>query len=256
MSSNPSLTSVFLAVMFTASTLIAQDPHARRFRMGFTPFPYDMTLQAVESTRQFLREHGDIVAFHIEGVPWAECLEGIPFNPKLLADWQGQKQALAMGSKVYLAISPGRGALKEGEKSLPIPPRLQGKPYDDPLVQEVYLAYCRRMIDLFRPDYLAIGIEINEIRQLGPKPWRSYAELHRLVYRALKKEHPELPIFASFTLHGMLNQQGEKQQEMLAAFDEIMPENDLVAVSFYPFIHGGTADIAGCLGWLEDHFKR
>jgi hypothetical protein len=78
--------------------------------------------------------------------------------------------------------------------------------------------------------------------------------LHRHVYRELKKEHPDLPIFASFTLHGMLNQEGREREAMLAAFRQIMPENDLVAVSFYPFIRGGTTDYAGCLAWLERSF--
>lgn len=35
-----------------------------------------------------------------------------------------------------------------------------------------------------------------------------------------------------------------------------MPYNDFVAVSFYPFIRGGTTDIESCLRWLTDHFDR
>ena len=41
------------------------------------------------------------------------------------------------------------------------------------------------------PDYLAIGIEVNEIFQVGPDKWRAYAALHRHVYEELKKDHPE-----------------------------------------------------------------
>jgi hypothetical protein len=43
---------------------------------------------------------------------------------------------------------------------------------------------------------------------------------------------------------------------MQAAFEEIMPQNDLVAVSFYPFIRGGTTDYKGCQTWLAEHFDR
>jgi len=60
--------------------------------------------------------------------------------------------------------------------------------------------------------------------------------------------------FASFTLHGMLNQGSLSREAMLSAFSEIMPFSDLVAVSFYPFIRGGTTNIDGCLRWLTDHF--
>ena len=47
--------------------------------MGFTGFVYDISLQAVTNSRTFVRENGDILAHHIEGVPWAEALHGRPF---------------------------------------------------------------------------------------------------------------------------------------------------------------------------------
>ena len=229
---------------------------ARCFRMGFTGFPHDFSIEAVVNARQFSRQNADIIAHHIEGVPWAELLAGKPFGDELINEWKGKKEATPEGGKVYLAISPGRGDLKPGEKSLPFPKELVGKSYDDPVVMKAYLGYCRRMVEFFKPDYLGIGIEVNEIYQAGPDKWRAYAALHRHVYQELKKDHPDLPIFASFTLHGMLNQTGRKREAMLTAFREVMPFNDLVAVSFYPFIRGGTTDIDGCLRWLTEHFDR
>lgn len=227
---------------------------SRHFRMGFTGFPHDMTVEALLESRRFVRQHGDIIAHHIEGVPWAECLAGSSLPRKMLDDWNGKRASTPPKGKVYLAVSPGRGELKLAEHAAPIPVALKGKPYDDPQVMKAFLAYCRSGIDFFRPDYLAIGIEVNEIRQAGADRWRAYAELHRHIYRELKKEHKDLPVFASFTLHGMLNAKGARRREMLDAFCEIMPQNDLVAVSFYPFIAGGTTDIAGAFGWLTESF--
>ena len=240
----------------TPATCQEDKTAARHFRMGFTGFPHDVSLEAVVHAREFSRQNADIIAHHIEGVPWAELLAGKPFSDALLNDWKGKKEATPVGGKVYLAISPGRGDLKPGEKSLPFPKELVGKSYDDPVVAKAYLGYCRRMVEFFKPDYLAIGIEVNEIYEAGPDKWRAYAALHRQVYEALKKDHPDLPIFASFTLHGMLNQNGSKRESMLTAFRDIIPFNDLVAVSFYPFIRGGTTDIDGCLHWLTEHFDR
>jgi hypothetical protein len=248
------LAAAALLLLAAPAAIVADEPARRSYRLGFTPFPYDATPEAVAGTRRFVKTHGDIIAFHIEGVPWAECLEGRPFSAELVRDWRGQKEATPDDGKVYLAISPGRGTLKEAEKSLPVPESLKSRPYDDPMVKGAYLAYCRRMVEFFRPDYLAIGIEVNEIHQADPRAWRAYADLHRHVYRELKKDHPDLPIFASFTLHGMLNQDGKGREAMLAAYRQITPQNDLVAVSFYPFIRGGTTDYAGCLAWLERSF--
>ena len=222
----------------------------RSFRMGFTGFVYDTTPQAVADSRKFVRENGDIIAHHIEGAPWAEALSGQPFPRALREVWEGKKAATPPNGNVYLAISPGRGELKIQEKSGPLPKELAGKTYDDPLVMKTYLAYCRRAIEFFRPDYLCIGIEVNEIhRDGGEQKWNAYAALHRHVYGELKKEHKDLPIFASFTLHSTFQKRGA----MLDSFKKLMPYNDLVAVSYYPFFVP-EKDRLTALDWMTEQF--
>src|SRR4051794_34170884 len=107
-----------------APPCIAAEPTSRQFRMGFTGFPHDFALEAVTEARKFCREHGDIIAHHIEGVPWAESLAEKPFSAELVKEWEGKKEATPKGGKVYLAISPGRGDLKVADKSLPLPKEL------------------------------------------------------------------------------------------------------------------------------------
>jgi hypothetical protein len=221
----------------------------RAFRMGFTGFVHDITPQAVAASRKFVRENGDIICHHIEGVPWAEALSGQPFPKAFLEEWEGKKSATPVNGKVYLAISPGRGDLKPAEKAAPIPKELAGKPYDDPLVIKTYLNYCRRAIDFFKPDYLCIGIEANEIQSAGAAKWQAYATLHRQVYQQLKKEHKDLSIFASWTLHNMFKHRGR----MLEAFQQLMPHNDLVAVSYYPFFVPDNDRLAA-LDWMTQQF--
>ncbi len=80
-----------LAVAFVASTFCmcglshaatnGRHPSAssvltRTFRMGFIPFPPDTTPQAAEEVAQFIRGNADIVAQHMESVPWTEALNG------------------------------------------------------------------------------------------------------------------------------------------------------------------------------------
>jgi len=224
---------------------------ARPFRMGFTAFPHDVTGEAIKQTRQFVRTNADLIAHHIEGVPWAEALRNEPFPKELVKDRESKRSMTPPGAKVYLAVSPGRGELKLAEKgTTPLPPELRGKTYDDPLVKKAYLNYCRRSIEFFKPDYLAIGIEVNEIFSAGKDKWRAYVELHRHVYRELKKEHPDLPLFASYTLHNLIKARGE----MLKACQALMPFNDFVAVSFYPFFVSETPDMA--FKWLMENFDQ
>ncbi len=219
--------------------------------MGFTGFGHDLTPEAVAADRKFVRENADILAHHIEGVPWAEALAGLPFPRPMLDEWSAKKLATPPDGKVYLAISPGRGDLKLAEKAMPLPEQLKGKSYDDALVKKTFLNYCKRGINFFKPDFLAIGIEVNEIYSAGPDKWNAYTELHRYVYEQLKAEHKDLPIFASFTLHNMIKQRGE----MLKQFQNLMPFNDMVAVSYYPFFVG-DAERLSALTWLTENFER
>ncbi|MGQ0637109.1 MAG: hypothetical protein ACT4QC_21075 [Planctomycetaceae bacterium] len=224
---------------------------ARSFRMGFTGFVTDYTLEAVMASRKFVREQGDIICHHIEGVPWTEALGDMPLPKAIVDDWTGKKSGTPPGGKVYLAISPGRGDLKPANKAPSIPAELNGKGYDDSEVQRAYLNYCRRSIEFFRPDYLAIGIEVNEIHSAGPDKWRGYASLHRYIYAELKKEHPNVPIFASLTLHQMYNKRGE----MLTEVQKLLDCNDLIAVSYYPFFINDSARLSA-VDWLLENFDR
>jgi hypothetical protein len=240
---------LLLGGVFLGPHATAGEPVSRPFRMGFTGFIYDLTPEAVASSRDFVRENGDILAHHIEGVPWMQALNGQPFPKALLDEWEGKKLAAPPKGKIYLAISPGRGELKVADKAGPLPTALKGRGYDDPLVMKAYLAYCRRAIEFFKPDYLAIGIEVNEIHNLGSRAWDSYVALHRHVYAELKKEHRDLPLFASWTLHNMFKQRGQ----MLEQFKKLMPYNDLVAISYYPFFMPDPDRLAA-LDWVFEQF--
>ena len=115
-----------------------QSSTVRHFRMGFTGFPSDITLEAVLEAREFSRQNADILAHHIEGVPWAESLYEKPLSEEMMHEWKGKLQAVPKGGKIYLAISPGRGELKVADKALPLPEALKGKSYDHPLVKKLF----------------------------------------------------------------------------------------------------------------------
>jgi hypothetical protein len=73
--------------------------------------------------------------------------------------------------------------------------------------------------------------------------------LHKHVYEELKKDHQDLLVFASWTLHNMFKKRGQ----MLAEFQKLMPYNDLVAVSYYPFfVQDG--DRLAALDWMTEQF--
>jgi hypothetical protein len=248
-----------LPLLFAAPSR-AQEPATRGFRMGFTPFAHDATAQATREMRTFLAENADILAVHLDGVPWVEALADKPYHPRLMQEWKDKAAARPPNAKLYLALSPldnGRKGIspsRGANKGEPIPPELRGKPLDDPLVERAYLQYCRQAVAYFKPDYLCIGIEANELFHHSRASWPGYAALHSHVYAAIKAEHPTLPVFASFSVHNMLNRGWKDRADMLQAYKALMDHNDLVAISFYPFMAGQSGQVDAALTWLDTEF--
>ena len=184
---------------------------SRSYFMGFTPFPWDISLEAVTETNRFIVENGNIVSHHLEqGVPWTEALENKPFHPRMMDDWEGRRKVSA-NSKVFLSVTPLNGgrsgmSLYRGEdEEMPIPNLFKDKALNDPIIKKAYLNYCRSAAEFFQPDYFAIGIEVNELFHNSRQMWNPFLELYMDTYAELKKDYPDLPIFATVTLHNLTN---------------------------------------------------
>jgi hypothetical protein len=200
--------------------------------MGFTGFVYAMTPDAVAATADFCRKHGDLIAHHLEGAAWTEMHIGQDLPPALLQKWNEHRVRKPTNGKVYLALSPGRGELKVAEKCARLAVPLKNKGYDDPMVIAAYTAYCEKAVEYFQPDWLVIGIEMNEVLTSNRPAWTAYLRLHEETWRALKKKYPKLPIAASCSLHNFY----KGGDAGFAEWQKLDAWNDFVAVSYYPFM--------------------
>jgi len=225
----------------------------REFRLGFTPFPPDRPdpyFDALLETYDRIRAHGDLIAHHFDdGIPWPEAAAGGGFesyHPNLQADWNFRREMTPAGHDVYVAITPisiARDALAPYRGASPDTPLSElGAPWDsiefnDPLVEQAFVQHAINTVEFFRPDYLAIGIEINLLMDLAPGQWSGYMELHSATFQALKQRYPSLPVFVTMTagelLPGLTGADPGRQQQALA---ESLPVTDLLGISFYPFL--------------------
>lgn len=222
-----------------------KDIASRPFYMGFTTWPSDMTLEGVRASNEFVRAHGDIVAFHFDGgVPWQEAYEGGELPKHLREDWNG-KLSVAKGKQVYLAITPlaferDRLALRWGADGDNKPLSDEWKSYrlNDEHVKKAFLDYARKAISFFKPKYAAIGIETNIIISKAPEKWDDYAELHAHVYDALKKEFPDVLIFPTIQyehLRGMEEDSKKNAAMQMPKVRALMAKSDLLGLSTYHF---------------------
>jgi hypothetical protein len=211
----------------------------RPFSMGFTRWPADLTPEGVQTAEEFANAHGDIVSvMFIGGIPWQEALDGKPFT-------QDVQNSLGYrppkGKKLFLSISPlnqdRRGlAPNWGEKdNLPLPPVWANRALNSPEVRQAFLAFTLRAVEAMKPDYLAIGIELNVLLSHDHSRWLQVKELIRDTYTAVKAKYPTLPVcFTTEVLHYKKLNSEAKGSDQEAEVADLMKSSDLFAMSVYP----------------------
>ncbi len=215
------------------------DPETRPFRLGFTRWPADLTLDGVNTAVEFAHAHGDIVSvMYIGGIPWPEAHDGKPFSKDVDDNLKYRPPA---GKQLFLSISP----LDKGRKNIapywgakdnmPLPKAWEKFALNSPEVKQAYLNFCLRTAEAMKPDYLAIGIESNVLLSHDAKKWEQLKELHRDTYAAVKKKHPKLPVFFTTDVNHYKKYAGEaKNSNQEAEVAELMKHSDVFAMSTYP----------------------
>lgn len=233
-----------LALAIAAGPSAAQSPH--RTAMGFTPWPVDFNEAGLRRTYRFIHAHANMVAHHFDGgVPWDEALAGEALPGHLQRDWATRRGSTPRSFKVFVAVTPlnfERDGLalawtNRGDNQR-LPRQWQSRALNDPAVKRAYLAYVRQVIAHFDPDYLAIGIEANLIISNAPSQWQDYLELHTHVYRAIKRENPALPVFATVQYEHLRGIEADARRNLRyqrPAVRALMRESDLLALSTYRY---------------------
>ncbi|MEX2231690.1 MAG: hypothetical protein WD824_06000 [Cyclobacteriaceae bacterium] len=223
------------------------DVKSRNFRMGFTPFPYEISTQGVEYVYNKLETEADIINHHFDnGVPWPEALKGEDFDQKVIDDWTFRKSKAKPSHKTYVSVSPinfsrdGLAVYRGAEENMPLPAPWNSYSFNDEKVKTAYLNYCKRVIDFFHPDYFGMSIEANLLYVMNPQLWTDYLELHEYIYAQLKLLYPDLPVFTSVAgspvLNGFLDSNSHDYVQQRLAMMQLLQFSDYYAISFYPHL--------------------
>lgn len=226
---------------------------------GFTPFPYDLTPEAEDTTRGLIVPNSNLYALHLDdGIPWQEALTDRPYPNRIQQEWDKWARQLPQDHAIYLGLAPlGKDrktlAPAKGERDgLPLPEALRGLAFDDPKIKTAYLNYARRAVRQFHPDFLNLGIEAGELAARdGGKNWPRFEALYNHVRGELKKEFPALKIGVSFGLQSLTDRQVAARVKALA------DNSDYLGLSFYPHLSafgeklGAPPLPAGNAAWRE-----
>ncbi|RJY06919.1 hypothetical protein D6201_12630 [Aurantiacibacter aquimixticola] len=123
-------------------------------------------------------------------------------------------------------VAPQCGAT-EGEPG-PLPAALKGAAFDNPQLVGAYLEYNRRVLEVFEPRYLVVGIEISELALQAPAKWPAFERLYTTVYQELDQSHPDLSVGPEMVLQTLMGPIGTTVRPLVE-------QSDFLGISFYPY---------------------
>lgn len=243
------LTVLGMAALVGACSSDDESP-SRPFRMGFAPYPYQISAESNDYLSGKLAVEADIINHRFDsGIPWEAALLNQTLPESLLSDWAARKNLAEAGHKVFVSVTPlntarnGLAAWRGERENMPLPAPWNSLALNDEKVKTAYLNYCKRLIDYFNPDYFAISIEVNLLYRNNPQAWPAYLELHEYIYKELKRHYPGLPVFSSLAgtllIKGLIAENDHVVQRLAAM--QVLQHSDRYAVSFYPMMHNSES---------------
>jgi hypothetical protein len=208
---------------------------ARPFLMGFSTLPRELTGEAYAETFELAADHGEIVLVQ-RTPPWEEFLAGGAVSDATAATTASEKQALSdRDLRLFFAIDPTDSATGR-DRLAALPEDLAGRNFGDPQVREAFVSYAKYVALNYKPDYLALGVEVNLYYRRDEDDFENFKSLYAEAYAAVKDASPGTQITATFQyedLQGILPTQDKHfaDWQLLKAFDPLM---DFVAISTHP----------------------
>ncbi len=221
-------------------------PVTRAFDMGFTTWPYDATVEAVNFVYTETSARGDFVAHHLDGgIPWQAALDGVAYDPAVEAEIQSRLDNTSVNQRMYLAISPfngGRDGLAGNwgaATNEPLPPPWDARDFDSPEVITAYTNFASDLITRFQPAYFNLGIEASELLVNDLTRYNRYVTFATQVSSALRAEFPDLRLMVSVALKSPGSARAATIEANIGPLIDVV---DVVGVSVYPYVFFDHAD--------------
>jgi len=137
----------------------------RRWRLGFSPFPPVLTVQAVITGIDLWSQRAELAIIH-EELPWTDLLAGMSADAILDRDKVSLVTYLRSKGLALVFMADLTDGLSRGEE----PPQLRalGRSITEPAVQQVYRDYVAAVARKLTPLYLGLAAETNLIRVAAP----------------------------------------------------------------------------------------
>jgi len=215
----------------------AQQGNPRTMRLGFSTLPPERTKNAYIGAFATAAQYADVVLIQ-RTPPWEDFLPNAQVS-KATTDNTRMETALLdqyRDLKRFYAIDPTDGVVQRSRiANLPakIDPRAG---FNDPALRQAFVAYTAYVAANYKPDYLALGVEINMLYERNRDQFDAFVSLYREAYDNVKATSPKTKVFPTFQLEDLEGQFGNIHTPHWEVIDPFRGKMDALAISTYPFL--------------------
>jgi hypothetical protein len=207
---------------------------SRSFMIGFSSLPRELNAESYAASIDFAGEFGELVLIQ-RSVPWEEFLPGRTISDATAENTTSERDAAKdAGLRIFFGIDPTDGATGR-DRLGGLPEAMAGRRFDDPDVRSAFRSYAEYVALNYKPDFMALGVEMNLYYQKNVEDWENFLTLYAEAYEAVKRASPKTQVTVTLQyedLQGLLPREDAHfpEWQLVRAFDPI----DFVAISTYP----------------------
>ena len=218
----------------------------RDFALGFTPWPYAATQEAVSFVNSEISERGDFVAHHIDsGIPWQEALEGVAYPSEVEANLRARLESTPRAQRQYVALSPfnsardGLAGYWSAGTNEPLPAVWAARELDSPEVIEAYTRFALDIVGRFEPKWFNLGVEASELILNDLARYQRFVVFAEQVAGALKAKFPNTKTMISVALKSP----GSNEAALIEThLPSALAHVEVLGISAYPYVFFSHTD--------------
>lgn len=208
----------------------------RPMRIGLGAVPANRTGEAYIDTFATAAQYADTIVIQ-RPPPWADFLPGATISEETTATTDLETGLLAQYPwlTVMFAIDVTDPAVQRA-RAVDLPAGIDPvEGFASEELREALLAYTAYVAKNYRPEYLAIGVEINMLYERSRPQFDAFVALYRDLYDQAKAASPRTMVFPTFQLEDLLGRLDQVHNPHWEVLDPFRDKMDALAVTTYPF---------------------
>ena len=227
-----------------SSNTVVKDP-SRSFKMGIGIHPFSSELQYEAAPLTFSSANSDILQIKFDqGIPWQQLL-GSPINLPANVNAEIVRLKTFVNSHpskdVVLIVNPFNadytsyaGGYKGATNTLP--QSIVDNKFAAPLLRTAYRSFLNILIAELSPDYLVYAENANlYYNNSSISEFNRFIDFAEEIYSLVKLDNPSLQLSVSYQVDEYKDDIVERHHMAC-----LMPYNDIIALSSFPYLKGET----------------